>query len=236
MNKTFVKTKNVKSFISLMSNIKSCPENIPRMALVYGEPGLGKTQTILWWVTNNDAIYVRCNHLMSGRWLLSEIAEELDEIPYYNSADLFKQIETKLKQEPKVIVVDEIDYLLSNANAIETLRDLHDRTNVPVVLVGMAKANLKLMRYKPLYDRLYDKLKFEYFTKNDIKEIIEALCEVKFTDCAIDYIFSLTNQFRPLVKIINKVEKIAKTNELKEFNAEILKGVLADEAKNTKTR
>ncbi len=229
MKKVFVKTKNVKNFIALLNSIQSCPENIPKIALVYGEPGLGKTQTLLWWATQNNAVYIRCNHMMSSRWLLSEIAEELDEIPYYNSADLFKQIETKLKQEPRIIIVDEIDYLLSNSHAIEILRDLHDKTNIPVILTGMGKANRKLMRYKHLYDRLYEKLKFEPFSKLDIQEILTSLSDVSFTDCAVEYIHSQTNQFRQLVKFLNKVENVAKTNSITEFNSKMLKEFIKSE-------
>lgn len=45
MNKVFVKTNNVKNFIGLVENLVNKPQNIPKMGLVYGEPGLGKTQT-----------------------------------------------------------------------------------------------------------------------------------------------------------------------------------------------
>jgi len=229
MKKVFVKTKNVKNFIALLNSIQNCPENIPKIALVYGEPGLGKTQTLLWWATQNNAVYVRCNHMMSSRWLLSEIAEELDEIPYYNSAELFKQIETKLKQEPRVVIVDEIDYLLANSHAIEILRDLHDKTNIPVILAGMGKANRKLMRYKHLYDRLYDKLKFEAFSRQDIQEILQSLSNISFTNCAVEYIHSQTNQFRLLVKFLNKIENVAKTNNIAEFDSKMLKEFIKSE-------
>ena len=47
MNKTFVKTQNVRNFIGLIENLQNKPMNIPKMALVYGEPGLGKSQTAL---------------------------------------------------------------------------------------------------------------------------------------------------------------------------------------------
>jgi hypothetical protein len=104
MNKKFVITQNVKKFTELIEKLKSAPANLPKMALVYGDYGLGKSQTIMWWVTNNDAIYVRCNHKMSGRWLLSEIVEELDETPYYQSSHLFKQIEDKLRFNPKILI------------------------------------------------------------------------------------------------------------------------------------
>ena len=46
MKKVFVKTNNVKRFITMMNNLQNRAEGVPGMGLVYGEPGLGKTQTI----------------------------------------------------------------------------------------------------------------------------------------------------------------------------------------------
>ena len=46
MKKTFIRTKNVKQFVSLMDELQKVLPNIPKMALVYGEHGLGKSQTI----------------------------------------------------------------------------------------------------------------------------------------------------------------------------------------------
>jgi len=226
MNKKFIITKNVKKFIELTDTLKNAPPNLPKMALVYGDYGLGKSQTILWWVTNNDAIYVRCNHKMSGRWLLSEIVEELDEIPYYQSAQLFKQIEEKLKFNPKIIVIDEIDFLLNNTSAIEVVRDLHDKIGTPIILVGMNLAEQKLKRHKHIYDRLLGILKFETFDKNDVTKIVKELSEVNFTEEALEIIASKFNQFRQLVKLINKVENIVKMNNFDFIDENILQGII----------
>ena len=56
MKKTFIKTKNVKRFITLMDELQKLPFNIPKLALVYGEHGLGKSQTIQWWADKNDSV------------------------------------------------------------------------------------------------------------------------------------------------------------------------------------
>ena len=159
MKRKFVVTQNVKRFVDLMDTLKNAPANLPKMALVYGDFGLGKSQTIMWRVTNNDAIYVRCNHKMSARWLLTEIVEELDDVPTYLTSLLFKQIEDKLHERPKVLVVDEVDFLLNNSSAIEIVRDLHDKIGIPVVLVGMSFAEAKLKRHKHIYDRLLGGIK-----------------------------------------------------------------------------
>ena len=212
-----------------MDNLQKAPSNVSKMALVYGAFGLGKSQTIMWWVTNNDAIYVRCNHNISPRWLLSEIVKELDEVPCYTSQRLFEQIEEKLKYNPKILVVDEIDYLFSNKHTIETLRDIHDKLGIPVLLVGMELADKKLQKYGHINDRIFAKLKFEKLSKEDFKEIIETLSEVEFSDNAIKYITNRNLQFRQIVKVITKAEQLANTNKLDEISEEIIKGVINEE-------
>ena len=212
-----------------MDNLQKTPSNVSKMALVYGAFGLGKSQTIMWWVTNNDAIYVRCNHNISPRWLLSEIVKELDEVPCYTSQRLFEQIEEKLKYNPKILVVDEIDYLFSNKHTIETLRDIHDKLGIPVLLVGMELADKKLQKYGHINDRIFAKLKFEKLSKEDYREIIETLSEVKFSDNAIKYITNRNLQFRQIVKVITKAEQLANTNKLSEISEEIIKGVINEE-------
>ena len=212
-----------------MDNLQKAPSNVSKMALVYGAFGLGKSQTIMWWVTNNDAIYVRCNHNISPRWLLSEIVKELDEVPCYTSQRLFEQIEEKLKYNPKILVVDEIDYLFSNKHTIETLRDIHDKLGIPVLLVGMELADKKLQKYGHINDRIFAKLKFEKLSKENFREIIETLSEVKFSDNAIKYITNRNLQFRQIVKIITKAEQLANTNKLDEISEEIIKGVINEE-------
>lgn len=229
MKNSLIKTRNVKRFISLMDNLQKAPSNVSKMALVYGAFGLGKSQTIMWWVTNHDAIYVRCNHNISPRWLLSEIVKELDEVPCYTSQRLFVQIEEKLKYNPKILVVDEIDYLFSNKHTIETLRDIHDKLGIPVLLVGMELADKKLQKYGHINDRIFAKLKFEKLSKEDFREIIETLSEVEFSDNAIKYITNRNLQFRQLVKVITKAEQLANTNKLSEISEEIIKGVINEE-------
>jgi len=233
MKKVFARTQNVKNFINMMNNLQNRAEGVPGMALVYGEPGLGKTQALLWWATQNDAVFIRAANQMSARWLMQEIIEELGEVPYYYSADLFKQCVRQLNNEPKIIIIDEIDYLTGNEATIETLRDIYDKTNVSIVMAGMGMADKKLMRYRHLYDRVSEKLKFEPFSKKDIKIIIEQLSEVEMTECAVKHIFSQTNRFRQIVKLINKAETLAHANGLSTIDEITLKELLKDDTCET---
>ena len=226
MNNTFIRTKNVKKFVSLMDSLQKLPPNIPKLALVYGEHGVGKTHTIMWWAIRNDAIYVRANNEMTQAGLLKAIVEELDERPFFYMQENYKLILKHLKTDPKTIIVDEVDYLIGSKNAIEILRDIQDCTGSPLVLVGMGLVDKKISRLKHFDDRLFKKLKFEHFNQDDIEKILNELTDLEFSEEALKYIATRTNQFRKLVQHIDQIEKLANTNQLEVIDEQLVKGFL----------
>jgi DNA transposition AAA+ family ATPase len=220
----FVRTKNVKKFVGLMEDLKKLPPNIPKLALVYGDHGIGKTQTLLWWANKNDAIYIRANNDITQNGLLKIIMEELDISPYWNMQDNFNAILKQLRIEPKIIIVDEVDYLIGYKNAIEILRDIQDNTGSPIVLSGMAFVDKKISRLKHFEDRLFKKLKFEHYSEEDLRDILNQITDLEFSDDAITYLATRTNQFRKIVQTLEQLEKQAKTNQLNVITEDILKG------------
>lgn len=226
MRKIFVKTNNVRNFIGVVENLQNKPKNIPKMGLVYGEPGLGKSQTALWLACKYDGIYIRASNLMTSRWLVEEIVREMDELPRYLTSDNFNVVISKLSQKPKIIFVDEIDYLMNNYKSVETLRDIHDKTDCPIVFVGMGLAHRKLERYKHLYDRFSEIVKFETFGVNDLSQIFSQLSEIPFTPESIEYIHKKYNRFRQIVQLINQMEIFAKDNNLTEITKEIVEQII----------
>lgn len=226
MNKVFIRTNNVKNFIGLVENLVNKPKNIPKMGLVYGEPGLGKTQTALWLACKYDGIYLRASNLMTGRWLLDGLIKEMYELPRYLTSDNFNLVVKKLKANLKVIFIDEIDYLMNNFKTVEILRDLHDETDCPIIMIGMGLAHRKLERYKHLYDRFSEILKFETFGVSDISQIINELSQVPISADAIEYIHQKHNRFRQIVLLINKLETIARENNLTEINMEVIRQIV----------
>ena len=226
MKKIFIKTRNVRNFIGLVEAMKSKPKNIPKMGLIYGEPGLGKSQTALWLACKYDGIYIRASNLMTSRWLVEEIVREMDELPRYLTSDNFNVVINKLIQKPKIIFVDEIDYLMNNYKSVETLRDIHDKTDCPIIFVGMGLALRKLERYKHLYDRFSEIVKFETFEIEDLSQIFSQLSEIPFTPDSIEYIHKKYNRFRQIVQLISKLESFAKENNLEEITKEVMEQII----------
>ena len=222
--KVMVKTKNVKRFVSLMENLKNLPPNIPKLALIYGSHGLGKTKTLIWWATKNDAIYIRAYHKITQNGLLQEIVKELGGNPVHTTQDNLTYIIKNLMEEPRIILVDEVDYLFGGYNAIEILRDIQDNTGTPIVLAGMSSFSNKLSALKHFKDRLYEELQFEHYDESDIQDILSQITNLKFSEDGIKYLATRTNQFRKIVQTLEKLEKKAKTNGLTEITETILKG------------
>ena len=225
MKPKFVHTKNVKGFINLIQDLKNKPENITKIGLVYGNAGLGKTKTALYLSFQFDSIYIRATNKMTTKWFLEELAKELDEIPRFFTADIFRQCVNVLKNKPQMIIVDEIDYLLSDFKTIETLRDLHDETVIPIVLVGMSLAKHKLKKHTHLFDRISEIYQYTEFEYSDIKQIVDEISEVDMTKEVISVIHQKAKSFRKIVEMINTLENIALVNGIKLIDENIIQEV-----------
>ena len=88
---------------------------------------------------------------------------------------------------------------------------MHDKTGIPVLLVGMGAVDKKLRRYKHLFDRIIDIYKFEPFNLDDVKEIIRTISDVYIEDEVIEEIHKRANRFRQIVKILTKIEHLAQS-------------------------
>lgn len=65
MNDKFVEIKNVKRFKSVVDHIHHGKlKGVERMALIFGAPGLGKSETALQFAASNGSVYIRMKKLM----------------------------------------------------------------------------------------------------------------------------------------------------------------------------
>ena len=226
MKKTFVKTGTVKDFISAMDRLKNARPGIPKMCLIHGIYGVGRTETALWWAAqHDDCKLIRLVSLIEAPWLLSTIISEMGQVPERPKDKRFSQLINILMDRQDTLIFDEIDYITSDRKAIEMLRDIHDITGTIIVFIGMEDAERKLNRYPHLNDRVMERIKFDKLSKEDVHTAVTELCEVKLTDDAMSLIHSEANRFRPLLGKIYRAEAIARANGLKEISAADLRAV-----------
>jgi DNA transposition AAA+ family ATPase len=226
MHKVFVKTGTVKNFISAMGRLQNARPGIPKMCLIHGIYGVGRTQTAIWWAAqHDDCKLIRLVSLIEAPWLLNTIVAEMGQVPERPKDKRFNQLINILLERQYTLIFDEVDYITGDRKSIEMLRDIHDITGTIIVFVGMEDAERKMNRYPHLNDRVMERIKFDKLTIDDIRTAAHELSEVKLTDDAISYIYADAPRFRPLISKIYKAEALARTNSLKEVTAADLQGV-----------
>ena len=111
-----------------------------KMVIVIGEPGEGKTITLLDFCAKSatPAYYYRCSPNTTMNSLLVFIANAIGIRVVGGNDELQNRIQQRLKRNPNFcFVFDEVEYLAyGNGAKIDVLRQIYDETNVPFVLCG----------------------------------------------------------------------------------------------------
>ena len=103
---------------------------------IYGAPGIGKTVTVNRWVEMhpNSIFFTASPNIHNGRDVMEEILEAIGKKQTGRNKALEKSIVQILKGSNRAIIIDEAHFL--RLSALETLRRIHDVTDVPLILVG----------------------------------------------------------------------------------------------------
>ena len=103
---------------------------------IYGAPGIGKSVTVNKWVDGhpNSIFFTASPNIHNGRDVMEEILEAIGKKQTGRNKALEKSIVQILKGSNRAIIIDEAHFL--RLSALETLRRIHDITEVPLILVG----------------------------------------------------------------------------------------------------
>jgi DNA transposition AAA+ family ATPase len=107
------------------------------IGLVYGEAGMGKTVALRRYCREHrDAIYVRCDpSSSSAQATLEAVAIAMGRRPRWGGLRRFLQeLVDALEETGRVLILDEAQFL--TLRGLETLRALHDRAEIGMVLCG----------------------------------------------------------------------------------------------------
>jgi len=225
MRDEFVMIKNVVNFQSAADRIHHKLKGMERMALVFGDPGLGKTESALQYAATNGSLYIRMKKLMTARWFLGELVEDLGGGTYWRTRDLFDAtVKILSAQKKRTLILDEVDYFTADSKITETLRDIHDITGTPMVFIGMQQADKRLKRYPHLYDRFVEVVKFEPLDREDVEKMTGELSDVPFSEDAVDKVTADSGgKIRKIIALIHRAEHIAKPKGNKTIEAKDLR-------------
>ncbi len=225
----FAMTQNMRRFLAGIEVLRQPIKGRIGIMLVYGPYGTGKTEAGRWFYTHHAAPFMRAYKGCSRRELLSCLVDSLEAKPKYRSADLFEQLLGLMDEQTQPIVIDEADYLLAG-RIIETVRDISDMTNAPIILMGMENFSKDLQDYPHIIDRVTVTVKFELFNEDEIAEYAERICEVRLSSDAIAFVrMHGKGRLRMTTTWLQRAERIAKNHKLEEVSAAYLEAYLQKE-------
>ncbi|WP_321402640.1 ATP-binding protein [Maridesulfovibrio sp.] len=220
----FIETSNVTKFNTAISTLESVDNGEQGFALVYGQAGRGKTETSLTYQARNGGIFLRVRQSWTQNAFLTALSNKMYLKPARSSAACKDRIIDRLNVEPQTIYVDEADRL--HVGRIEDLRDIHDETGVPIVLIGERELHGVLGERRRLWSRVKHSVEFEPVAEEDVAILASdaAGLNVDPEACAL-IVKKADGDFRLVWTLLAGLEKVARTRQTELVDAKMVNAV-----------
>lgn len=223
MKATFVKTDNTARLLEGVSAVKARGAGEACLMVIDGEPGLGKTETVQWWATQQNAIYLRAKRQWSPAWMMRELLQELNVVPQHAFQRMFAQAIEALGHRAAdgdrdgntfAVIVDEVDYFVRSGPHLDTLRDLSDILEVPIFLVGMGRVRDGITRFPQVASRVARYVEFKRATLEDVTRLANGLLDGVTADPAlIQFIHAASGGLvREIKEALANIERFGRRN------------------------
>jgi DNA transposition AAA+ family ATPase len=209
----------VKNILNLRSAYEALAQRGPGvegMGLVYGVAGYGKTTALAWLRAQTNAVNVRACATWTPRSMLATIMRELGREPLYRSSDMVPEIVKLLGDTNRGLYVDELDYLVGSDHLtanLDSLRDIHDLSKMPVLLIGHGGVEKKIASRLQLSRRITQWVEFLPADLDDARVLADTVCEVAIDD---ELLADLHGQAAGNIGLISnglsRIEQFAKAN------------------------
>jgi DNA transposition AAA+ family ATPase len=220
MRSLIVPISNVVNLSSAGDALLNRAPGMPGMGLCFGPSGLGKSTAIAWLATRQNGVYVRALATSTPTSLLESICRELNMLPRARVAQTVEAIVCKLAETGRPLFVDEADYVVGKASLVDTLRDLHDLSSVPVILIGMAGIDKRIELSPQLAGRMAQWVKFQPASPEDARQLATKLCEVQVADDLVAQLRERANgSIRNIVVGLARIEQHARSRGLQTIAA-----------------
>ncbi|SFQ13763.1 AAA domain-containing protein [Roseivivax halotolerans] len=148
--------RNVSALAALVDRLKNRAHGLPGMATFYGPSGYGKT-TAGTYVTNEfDAVCVQVKSTWTQKKLCEAILSEMSVPPHRMTiSDMVDRISATLAVTDAPLLIDEADFLVKR-RMIEIVRDFHEGSGAPVILIGEELLPQKLKQWERVHGRMLD--------------------------------------------------------------------------------
>lgn len=182
MSKTTAPLKNVQFFTEVLVRTINTPSYLPRMATFHSPSGYGKTTSAIYASNKYEAIYIEVGDSWSKNSFCDALLKELGVHMKGTIATKVEKIILELVMLDKPLIIDEFDILIRK-NCLDLVREIQDKTNIPMVLIGEELLVQKLEQNERFHNRILEP--FVAAQPCD-KEDVRVLCQLYCPDIHIE--------------------------------------------------
>ena len=175
MHQTIAPLKNVSLFNELMDRVVNRPPHLPGIATFHGYSGYGKSFSATYSANKYSAYYVECGHSWTQKKFCEAILNELGVTAKGTISNKVDAIVQALAAEDAPLIIDEADFIV-NKRFIELVREIHDKSGAPIILIGEELLPAKLSEWERFHNRVLDWVPAQPADVDDIKHLARLYC------------------------------------------------------------
>ncbi len=209
-----VAIKNVAEFMAMTTRLIERDAHLPGISVCSGFSGFGKTWASIFAQNKTNAVRVEVGDSWTCRSVLVGVLRELSE-PVKNRQSLSEMVDVavgKLSDDPnRPLIVDEADKLVDK-NMIEIVRELHERSGVPVILIGEERLPTKLLNFERVHNRVLHWMQAQPCDLEDARALADAYAPgVAIKDDLLEKLRAASDgRARRIVVNVHRVEDFAR--------------------------
>ncbi|HUY27299.1 MAG TPA: AAA family ATPase [Candidatus Binataceae bacterium] len=211
MRDVIVPISNVRRLVNATRTSLHTSRGTPRVIMVTGDVGLGKTTSTQHVCLTEEAIWVEAQPDWTARWMTADLAEELGATRGKITEQNHRAIIGALRERPRAVFIDEADRLVKRMHLCETLRAIHDQSGAPLVLIGMKDLPRAVRQVPQLESRIAHWVEFLPCDLRDTRMMAEQLCEIELGDDLVREIHRATAGSARKIRIgLERLERLAR--------------------------
>ncbi len=220
MKNALAMVKNLQVLSTAYQELAGRSHGVPGMGVLTGPTGAGKTTGIDWLVAQTNAVYVRAYRSWSMSSMLTSLMTECYAGRLSTNAAMVAYIAEHIANNRRPIFVDEGDHLFKNPDMLETLRDLHDLSKQPVIVVGMDGFERRLVHRAQFARRVLQWIRFKGLDLEDTRIYVDSVADVRLSDDLVAKLHKETSGSIGLMAVgVALIEAFAKGNGWADIDA-----------------
>lgn len=214
-----VPIKNVAAFMAMTVRLIERDPHLPGIGVCNGHSGLGKSYASIFAQNKTGAKRVEVGDSWTRRTLLGAILQEYGVTTRARGtlSDMAAEAIGAMGEDPnKPLIIDEADKLVDK-NMIEIVRELHEFSGAPIILIGEETLPGKLLKVERVHNRVLDWMQAQPCDNEDARELARAFApKIEIADDLIDLIRSQSGgRARRIVVNVARVGEFARNRNLK---------------------